>query len=635
MPFSEHSDEHRQIKDHRSEVRLFGSRVLVAYIVVFSLFSILLYRFYQLQIVDHQGYMTKADSNRIQVQPIPPTRGLVYDRNGILLADNRPSYTLSLVRERVKDLEQTLSLIESIVPITDDDKSSFYKGLKQRRRPYEPVPLRYGLTEQEIAEIAVNEYRLEGVEVEAQLVRHYPYGELFAHTLGYVGRVSEQELAAFDEIDFRRYSGTHRIGKTGLEKHYEAALLGEVGSRHVEVNAHGRVLKELERIDPIPGQDLRLHLDLDLQRAASGALQGSRGAVVAIDVSSGGVMALVSEPSFDPNLFVTGISYADYKALSQSRDLPLFNRTIQGQYPPGSTLKPMLGLGGLQSETVTPERTIRDPGYYQLEGDDRFYRDWKRWGHGNHVDLYQAIVESCDTYFYDLAFRMGIDQMHPVGEAFGLGQKTGIDIPNERAGLWPSRDWKNAAREMPWFPGDSLNVSIGQGYVLTTPLQLGVMTATLASKGVLHPPKLVSAIGGRKLSTNGLRSYHADDEHWRYVSKAMRDVVHSVRGTGKVINRDLTYEIAGKTGTAQVIGIAQDEEYDREKVAERNRDHALFIAYAPVDNPEIAVAVIVENGEHGSSAAAPVAREVLDSWFKIEAARKREESQPAIVEGRL
>lgn len=635
MPFSEHRDEHRQIRDHHSEVRLFGSRALVSFLTVVALFGTLIFRFYDLQIVNHQDYVTKADSNRIQVQPIPPTRGLIFDRNGILLADNRPSYTLSIVRERSKNLEETLRLVESIVPVSDDDKSNFYKGLQQRRRPYEPVPLRYRLTEDEIARVAVNEYRLDGVEVEAQLVRHYPYGELFAHSIGYVGRVNERELASFDEVDFRRYSGTHSVGKIGLEKHYESALLGEVGSRHVEVNAHGRVLKELERIDPMPGKDLFLHLDLHLQKAASAALKGHRGAVVAIEVATGGVLASVSAPSFDPNLFVTGISYADYKILNQSRDLPLFNRTIQGQYPPGSTLKPILGLGGLEVEAVTPERTIRDPGYYQLENDDRLYRDWKRWGHGNSVDLYQAIVESCDTYFYDLAVRMGIDQMHPVGAAFGLGQKTGIDIPNERAGLWPSRPWKRSVRQLPWFPGDSLNVSIGQGYVLVTPLQLAVMTATLASKGILHPPKLTAKLGDHALSTEGLKSYQARDENWRFISNAMRGVVHSVRGTGKIINDGLDYSIAGKTGTAQVIGIAQDEEYDRDKIDERNRDHALFVAYAPEEEPQIAVAIIVENGEHGSSTAGPVAREVFDAWFKIEAARKSREEDNAIVGGAL
>ncbi len=633
MPFSDHSEEHRQIKDHRSENQLFGSRILISFLFVIILFGILVFRFYELQVVQYQAYVTKADSNRIQVQPIPPTRGLIFDRNGVLLADNRPSYTLSIVKERVKDLNKTLDVIGELIALTEDDRTNFYKALEQRRRPYESVPLRYRLTEEEIARVAVNEYRLDGVDVEAQLVRYYPQGELFAHAIGYVGRINERELTGFDEDTYRRYSGTYSIGKIGLEKSYELDLLGEVGSQHVEANAHGRVLRVLERIDPIPGKDLFLQMDLELQRAAYSALGENRGAVAVIDVNSGGVLALVSAPTYDPNLFVTGISYADYKALNQSRDLPLFNRAIQGQYPPGSTLKPILGLGGLQTGSVTPEWTIRDPGYYQLDKDERFYRDWKKWGHGNKVNLYQAIVESCDTYFYDLAVRMGIDQMHPVGAAFGLGEKTGIDLPNERAGLWPSRVWKRGARGLPWFPGDSLNVSIGQGDVLVTPLQLALMVATIASKGKLYSPKLVKYIGQTEVSTNGHQTYESTPENWQYIARAMKGVVHSAHGTARAISNGAGYTMAGKTGTAQVVGIAQDERYDRDKLHDRNWDHALFIAYAPAENPQVAMAVIVENGEHGSSAAAPVARQVFDAWFGIESARNTQLDRHSVAGG--
>ena len=626
MPFPNRQSENRNFKDHHTESRLFGSRVMVSFLGVATLFSILIYRYYDLQIVNYDHYVTRADSNRIQVQPIPPTRGLIYDRNGLLLAENRPSYTLSVVKERTENLDNTLDTIAELITLDKEDRNAFYKGLKQRRRPYEAVPLRYRLTEDEIAKIAVNEYRLNGVEVEAQLVRYYPYGDLFAHTLGYVGRINERELSSFDEETDRRYSGTHSIGKIGVEKFYESALLGEVGSQHIEANAHGRVLRVLDRIDPVPGQDLHLYLDIKLQTAATAALEGARGAVVAIDVNTGGVLALVSAPSFDPNLFVTGISYSDYKALNESSDLPLYNRAIQGQYPPGSTLKPMLGLGGLEDGVITPAWEIRDPGYYQLDKGERFYRDWKKWGHGNHVDLRQAIIESCDTFFYDLSVKMGIDRMYPVGAAFGLGEKTQIDIPNERGGLWPSRDWKKAARGLPWFPGDSLNVSIGQGDVLTTPLQLGVMASVLASRGVLHTPRLVKQVGEQQTEAEAVRSYRASEENWNYVTSAMQGVIHGRHGTAKIIAKGANYHIAGKTGTAQVIGIAQDEEYDRDKVHARNRDHALFIAYAPVENPEIAVAVIVENGEHGSSTAAPVARKVFDAWFSIEAVRKQQEA---------
>jgi penicillin-binding protein 2 len=631
MPFPEIDQDHRRLKDLKSETRLICARITTAFIGVIALFAILVFRFYDLQIVHYDHYVTRAESNRIQVQPVPPNRGLIFDRNGVLLAENRPSYTLSIVRERVSNLDETLAQIGRLISVSSDDLENFRKALSQRRRPYESVPLRYHLTEEEIARIAVNEYALEGVEVEAQLVRYYPHGELFAHTIGYVGRISEREINGFDDEDYRRYSGTHSIGKTGVERFYEKQLLGEVGTQHVEVNAHGRVLRTLERIDPVPGTDLHLFLDIQLQRTAVEALQGQRGAVVAIEVETGGIVAMVSTPSYDPNLFVTGISHKNFQDLNESPDLPLFNRTIQGQYPPGSTLKPLLGLGALETGVVTPQWRIRDPGFFQLEDSEHKYRDWKRYGHGNQVDLNQAIIESCDTYFYMLATRMGIDRMHPVGAAFGLGERTGIDVPSERAGIWPSRIWKRAARGLAWFPGDSLNVSIGQGDVLTTPLQLAVLTAGMAERGVIRGPRLVERVGGVKVEVPERRVYEAKEENWDVVSAAMEGVVHSARGTAKIIAKDATYRIAGKTGTAQVVGIAQDARYDRDKVHERNRDHALFIAYAPADKPQIAVAVIIENGEHGSSAAAPVARSVFDTWFALEAVRQaRREEQTAL-----
>lgn len=631
MPFPDIDNDHRHLKDIKTEARLVCSRITVGFAVVVLLFAVLIFRFYDLQILDYEIYATRADSNRIQVQPVPPNRGLIFDRNGVLLAENRPSYTLSIVKERTPDLEKTLKALAELVEVGEDDLSNFYKGLKQRRRPYESVPLRYHLTENEIARIAVNEYALEGVEVEAQLVRYYPHGELFAHTIGYVGRINERELASFDEVAYRRYSGTHTIGKIGIEKYYEDELFGEVGSQHVEVNAHGRVLRTLERIDPSPGKDLHLYLDIELQKTAVDAMEGRRGAVVAIEVATGGVLALVSTPSFDPNLFVTGISYQNYKALNESLDLPLLNRTIQGQYPPGSTLKPMFGVGGLESGVVTPQWRIRDPGFYRLENSDRRYRDWKKYGHGNQVDLRQAIVESCDTYFYDLSVRMGVDRMHPLGAAFGLGERTGVDIPSERAGIWPSRIWKKAVRNMSWFPGDSLNMSIGQGDVLTTPMQLGVLTAGLAARGVMREPRVVEFIGDNNTVTPPRATFKAREEHWDYVISAMEAVVHSPRGTAKVSGKDATFHMAGKTGTAQVVGIAQDAVYDRDKIHERNRDHALFIAFAPVENPQVAVAVVIENGEHGSSAASPVARKVFDTWFAREAERQAKREQEALL----
>lgn len=602
-------------RDHHNEERVFSYRVVFSALLVLTCLLVLLVRFYSLQVVNHEGFVTLSDKNRIQVRPMPPNRGLIFDGNGELLADNKPSFTLTIVKERAGKLDETIDRLSEIISVSEKDKENFYKFLKQRRRPYESVVLRYRLTEEEIAKLAVNEFSFEGVEIEAQLVRHYPQENLFAHTVGYVGRINTSELASFDETDYKRYSGTRSMGKIGLEKYYEDQLLGEVGNQSIETNAHGRVLRSLRETVPTPGKNLKLFLQSDLQKAAAKELEGMRGSVVAIDVNTGGVLAMVSMPSYNPNLFVSGISHAEYDELNKSRDLPLFNRSTQGQYPPGSTLKPILGLGGLEHQIIHAQTRITDPGFYQLENDERHYRDWKKGGHGKRVDLRQAITESCDTFFYDLAFRMGIDRMHEFGSHFGLGKATGLDIPNEKSGLWPSRAWKKERRRLHWFPGDSLNVSIGQGDVLTTPLQLALMTATFASKGRLLKPRLVKQIGDDLIEPVVLGKLQISEENWNYVSDAMQQVVHGPRGTAKIIQRNISYRMAGKTGTAQVVGIAQDEEYDREKVEARNRDHALFIAFAPADAPQIAIAVIVANGEHGSSVAAPVARAVLDTYF--------------------
>ncbi len=612
------------LKDYSREARIFAYRVMIAAVVVVGLSLSLVARFYNLQVVKYRDYATQSDRNRVHVQSVPPTRGLIYDRNGVLLADNRPSYTLSIVKERVSDLDTTVALLQELVTLSAADMENFHERLQQRRRPFEAVPLRYELNEEEIARIAVNEYRLEGVEVEAQLVRRYPLGKLLAHSVGYVGRISDRELSGFSEEQYRRYSGTHIIGKIGLEKQYESVLLGEAGFQNVETNARGRVLRVLERgrIDPQPGKNLVLHLDTELQRMGFEALGDRRGAVVAIDVASGGVLAIVSTPSYDPNLFVTGISYKNYRQLNESLDLPLFDRTLQGQYPPGSTLKPMLGLGALQQNIIDTKFTINDPGFYRLPGEERLYRDWTwkktKSGHGSHVDLYIAIQQSCDTFFYDLAYRMGIDRMHAVGAAFGLGQHTGVDIPSERAGNWPSRQWKRSARGLHWFPGDSLNVGLGQGDVLTTPLQLAAMTATLATRGERRRPRLVKAVDSVEIVPRALDNAIADSRHWDYVFNAMKDVVHSARGTAQGISRGATYKMAGKTGTAQVVGIKQGEYYDEEALDERQRDHALFVGFAPYETPKIAVAVIVENAGSGSTQAAPIARKMFDAYMELE-----------------
>lgn len=598
---------------------MFRRRVILCLLILISLSSVLIYRFYQLQVLDHQKYVTESDRNRLQVRPLAPNRGLIFDANNHIIADNRAVTTLNITVELVADLEKTLDDIAELVSVSDREKENFYKSLKIRRRPFEAVTLKYNLTEQDQAKIAVNEYRLAGVEMDGSLVRYYPYSQLFTHVLGYVGRINEQELQGFEETDAKNYAATRTIGKIGIEKFYEADLHGKVGSEKIEADARGRVIRAIhsERIDPQAGKDLNLFLDTNIQKAAQDALDGRRGAVIAIEVSTGGVLALLSSPGYDPNLFVTGISSKEYNSLNQNRGLPLFNRAIQGRYPPGSTLKPMLGLGGLESGLVNASSRIADPGYFQLENDERIYRDWKVGGHGEWVNMHTAIVESCDVYFYDLGRRLGVDFMHKFGLYFGLGQTTNIDIPSESSGLWPSREWRKKKRGRDWYPGDSLNMSIGQGDVLTTPMQLAVMTATLANNGKLIEPRLVKKVGDLETDPVIRSEYEALNQRWHTIIESMKGVVHEYRGTAFSLSKGLKFKMAGKTGTAQVVGIAQDEEYDSDALSERNRDHALFVGFAPANEPEIAVAVVIENGEKSSEAGA-VARKVMERYLESE-----------------
>jgi penicillin-binding protein 2 len=607
------------LKDPHREARVYSARTVVAVVVVLALLGVILARYHSLQITEYEIYRTQSERNRVQLQPLPPKRGLIFDRNGVLLADNRPSYMLSIIREQVPDLDATLQRLQQLLPISDSDIANFRKKL-QRRRPYEAVPLRFRLTEAEQARLAVNRFRLPGVVVDAQLLRYYPHGELFSHALGYVGRINEREVLELDESDYR---GTFHVGKVGVEKYYEDILHGEVGYQNVETNAHGRVLRVLERHDPVPGANLVLNLDIRIQRAAAEALGDRRGAVVAIDPRTGGVLALVSTPGFDTNLFVNGISSKDYAALRDSLDVPLFNRAIQGVYPPGSTIKPFMGMAGLESGLITPEYTVPDPGWYSLPGDSHKYRDWilriRGTGHAARVNLHMAIAESCDTYFYDLARRLTIDRMYEYLLPFGFGERTGVDTTNERRGVLPSTRWKREAMAQPWYPGETISAGIGQGYMLTSPMQLAVATSVMASKGQRRTPRLVHSINGEPVVAPTQEPIVAPEEYWRAVYDGMLEVVHGKRGTAKALAKDIQYQMAGKTGTAQVIGIAQGSVYREEDVAERHRHHGLFIAFAPAEAPTIAVAIIVENGG-GSSAASPIARRVIDTWLLGETA---------------
>ncbi|HBP50482.1 MULTISPECIES: penicillin-binding protein 2 [Pseudomonas] len=602
-----------RLKDHEKDARLVRGRVVVGAIVVVTLICVLLARLYYLQVVQYDYHSTLSENNRVHVQPIPPTRGLIFDRNGVVIADNRPSFSLSMTRERSGDWQQVLDVIVEVLQLAPEDRALFEKRMKQGRRPFEPVPILFELNEEQIARIAVNQFRLPGVEVVAQLVRHYPQGAHFAHSVGYMGRINEKELKTLDPVN---YSGTHHIGKTGIERFYEAELHGQVGYEEVETNARGRVLRVLKRTDPIPGKDIVLSLDIKLQEAAEEALAGRRGAVVALNPMTGEVLAMVSQPSFDPNLFVTGISFKAYAELRDSIDRPLFNRILRGLYPPGSTIKPAVAIAGLDSGVITGSSRVYDPGYYQLPNYDHKYRNWNRSGDG-YVDLDTAIMRSNDTYFYDLAHKLGIDRLSSYMNQFGIGRKVSLDMFEESAGLMPSREWKRATRRQAWFPGETLILGIGQGYMQSTPLQLAQATALIASKGKWIRPHLAKTIEGvppvdpDPVPDIVLR----DPSNWAKVNHGMQQVVHGARGTARVAGVGAQYLIAGKSGTAQVVAIKQGEKYDRSKVQERHRDHALFVGFAPANNPQITVSVMIENGEAGSRVASPVVRKVMDAWL--------------------
>jgi len=597
------------IKDYIQESQLTLNRAVLALAVIGLLFAALIGRLTWLQVVSHGHYKALEQDNRVKIEPLVPTRGLILDRHGRRLAENLPAFSLEVTPELVKDMDATLAALGRLVEITEADLERFRK-LVARQPRFERIPLRFRLTDEELARLAVSRHRFPGVDVQARLDRHYPYGPAVAHAIGYVGRINVEELQVLDPVEYR---GSTHVGKSGVERAYEAVLHGRVGLQEVEVNAQGRELRVLERQPPASGQDLRLALDVDVQNAAIAALNGQRGSVVAIDVSDGGVLALVSNPAHDPNLFVHGISHQDYSALTQSKARPLFNRALVGRYPPGSTIKPFVGLAGLATGTVRADQRKYCPGFFQLEGQEHKYRDWKKQGHGP-VDLNEAIAQSCDVYFYDLARNLGIDRLHDYLAGFGFGRPTGIDIGDESGGLLPSSAWKRAARNLPWYPGETLIAGIGQGFMQTTPLQLAVATAQLARGGLALTPRLALE-PAPPAPERPPASVAIDPAHLRAVVGAMTDVVHGPRGTARRIAEGAEYRIAGKTGTAQVFGIAQEEEYEESEVALHLRDHGLFVGFAPADAPRIAVAVVVENGGSGSRAAAPVARAVMDRYL--------------------
>ena len=598
------------LKDRSEEYRSIRLRIWCAVSLMLIMASGLVVRAFFLQVVHHADLKTQSEGNRIHLQTDPPVRGLIYDRTGHILAENRPGYTLTLIPERVEDMEWTLQQIGQLLDLGDKDIERFRKRSRQAR-PFNDVPLITRLSQQEIALISVNLHRLPGVNIEARLLRHYPHSRITTHTTGYVGRINDREL---QHLDPALYSGTNVVGKTGIERFYEKALLGKPGYREVESNAHGRVLRVLRHVPSVPGRDLSLYLDLDLQKTAVRALKDKRGALVALDPKTGGVLALVSSPTYDTNLFVTGISQTAYDALRNDINRPLFNRAIMGEYPPASTIKPFVALAALHSGTITTDYTIFDPGYFQLPGDDHRYRNWKRNGDG-WTDLPTSIARSNDTYYYNVAVQMGIESLHDYMKLFGLGRVSGLDIASERPGLVPSPEWKKRTRGQPWYPGETVITGIGQGYLLTTPLQLAVATSIIANRGKVFQPRLVQpASTAQSGAIKPIAELQKDDAYWDIVIRGMRDTVSRPIGTAfRRIGKGLEYSVAGKTGTAQVVEIPRDIQEEKQRVLDEfHRDHGLFVAFAPIKDPQIVVAVIVENN---ANAPVPVARRVMDAWL--------------------
>jgi penicillin-binding protein 2 len=603
------------IKDYLRESRLFNLRVAIGAAFVAVLALILLTRLVYLQILSHRHYTTLSQENSVKLLPIPPVRGFILDRNGVILAQNFPVLTLEITPYLVTDMAKLLEELGELVTLNERDLKNFEK-LRRSRPRFEGLAIRTQLSEEEAARFAINRHRFDGVELRARLQRHYPHGGLAVHALGYVGRINEVETESLDKAAYR---GTQHIGKLGIEQSYEDILLGQVGAEKIETNAHGRALGVLERIPPKAGYNLYLNLDAKLQAVAEQALGQYKGAVVAIDPKSGAVLAFASTPTYDPNPFVNGIDSESYQALRDNRDKPLINRALYGRYAPGSTIKAFLGLAALEYKQ-DPERTFNCHGWYSLPGDTHRFRCWKKTGHGA-MNLHDAVVQSCDVYFYQLAVALGIERMQTFLAGFGFGAKTGVDLKGESSGLLPSPAWKKA-RGQPWYGGETVVTGIGQGPILTTPLQLASAMAALANHGVRLAPRLaygfidpksrdVQLIDPQPLEPLALQ----DPQHLETTLTNLTDVVHGAGGTARGIGNSAPYKIAGKTGTAQVKSIGQHETYIESVVPLHLRDHALFVAFAPVGDPQIALAVIAENGGHGGSTAAPIARKVMDYYL--------------------
>lgn len=608
-----------ELRNHPIELHKFRNRLAVSAGFVLIFFLILYTRFYYLQVSQQEHYHTLAEANRISILPLVPNRGLIYDRNGKVLAQNYSAYALEIIPSKVPDIESTLDELATIIEITPIDRQRFKKLMKESKR-FKSLPIRNRLTDVEIASFATNRYRFPGVEIKARVFRQYPEKEIISHVVGYISRINDQDLEQLElGGEVHNYRGSHHIGKIGIEQSYEKQLHGITGFEEVETDAAGRSIRVLSRTPPTPGNNLILSLDLGLQEAAEKAFGDHRGALVALDPNNGEVLAFVSKPGYDNNLFIGGIDQENWNLLNHSIDRPLNNRALRGVYPPGSTFKPFMALAALELGKRTPEYSMSDPGFFSLPGVDRRYRDWKPGGHGR-VNLHKSLVVSCDTYYYSLANDLGIDNIHSFISQFGLGKKTGIDIEGEVSGLLPSSAWKMRQYKQKWYAGDTISVAIGQGYNLTTPLQLAFATAIIANEGKAYLPRLVKQIQNSQtgdiedIPAKLLYNLNLKPKNIEIVKNALVDVTRP-GGTAAKVGTNAAYTFAGKTGTSQVIGIKQGERYNEKSINERHRDHAMFIAYAPAEAPKIALAVLVENTGTGGSTAAPIARQVFDHFL--------------------
>lgn len=602
-----------RLKNIQQEQQLFRRRLLLAATLVFVCLFGITARYAYLQISQYEQHRAAAEKNRIRLQAVPPTRGYIYDRNGILLADNHPVFTALVSAEDYPQVAAKLAELVKIFNMSKDDLDKFLGRIK-RARASDDVALKIDLNEAQIARFSERRAEFPGVKIDTKMTRFYPHRDLFAHVIGYVGRINVKEAEDIDKI---AYGGTDLIGKIGIEKQYESLLLGKPGYQYIETNAYGKVLQQLGRTEPTRGNDLFLSIDYGIQKVAHDQMAGRRGAIVAIDPKTGEVLAFVSNPSFDPNPFIAGISHTAYNALRDNPDQPLYNRALQGTYPPASTIKPFSGLGGIHQGLIDWESRIYDPGYFTLPGDSHRFRDWKKSGHGV-VNLNKAVVQSSDTFFYVLSYRQGIDNMHQWMSHFGFGERTGIDLPSEARGIYPSPEWKMRTRNRKWLPGDTISVSIGQGFFTATTLQVAMATAIVANEGWHVTPHLLHKTEGAipysiSHQPDYKIPYNGDPNDWKRMHEAMRQVLHASNGTAAKVGRSVRgYEIAGKTGTAQVKSIAQGARYNKGALDQRHWDHAWFNGFAPVDNPKIALAILVENGQSGGGTAAPIAKAIFD-----------------------